>query len=127
MGFVPVPQDLITQTAPEVAQKLADEKVDVVILTPGCAVCHQTLGIIQNIIEGVGITTIMTTLKPELTEQVHVPRAAYLKYPYGYSAGPANDLNMQKTIVKDVLELIPVIKEPGSIVKMPYRWHGHIE
>jgi D-proline reductase (dithiol) PrdB len=127
MGFVPVPQNLISYSAPEVAQKLVDEKVDVVILTPGCAVCHQTLGIIQNIIEGAGIATIMTTLKPELTEQIHVPRAAYLKYPYGYSAGPAHDLEMQKRIIKDVLELIPVIKEPGTIVKMPYRWHGRIE
>ncbi len=127
MGFVPVPQGLIKHTAPEVAQKLVDEKVDVVILTPGCAVCHQTLGIIQNIIEGVGIATIMTTLKPELTEQVHVPRAAYLKYPYGYSAGPANDLDMQKKIIKEVLELVPAIMEPCTIVKMPYRWQGRIE
>ena len=127
MGFVPDPQDLIKHNAPEVAQKLVDEKVDVVILTPGCAVCHQTLGIIQNIIEGVGIATITTTLKPELTEQVHVPRAAYLKYPYGYSAGPANDLEMQKKIIKEVLELVPAITEPGTIVKMPYRWHGRVE
>lgn len=127
MGFVPDPTELIAHNAPEVAQKLADEKVDVVILTPGCAVCHQTLGIIQNIIEGAGIATIATTLKPELTEQIHVPRAAYLKYPYGYSAGPANDLEMQKKIIKEVLELVLAIKEPGTIVKMPYRWHGRFE
>ena len=127
MGFVPAPQDLIAHNAPEVAQKLLDEQVDVVILTPGCAICHQTLGIIQNIIEGVGIATITTTLKPELTEQVHVPRAAYLKFPYGYSAGPANDLEIQKKVIKDVLALILALTEPGTIVKMPYRWHGRIE
>jgi D-proline reductase (dithiol) PrdB len=127
MGFVPMPQDLIAHNAPEVAQKLADEKVDVVIFTPGCAVCHQTLGIIQNIVEGKGMATITTTLKPELTEQIHVPRAAYLKYPYGYSAGPANDLEMQKKIITDVLNLVPAITEPGTIVKLPYRWHGRID
>ncbi len=125
MGFVPDPRDLIAHNAPEVAQKMKDEAVDVVIFTPGCAVCHQTLGIIQNIVEGFGIATITTTLKPELTEQVHVPRAAYLKFPYGYSAGPAFDLPAQKKTIQDVLELIPIIKEPGLIIKMPYRWHGH--
>ncbi|MEL7654951.1 MAG: glycine/sarcosine/betaine reductase selenoprotein B family protein [Bacillota bacterium] len=127
MGFVPIPKYLIADTAPQVAKKLVDEKVDVVLLTPGCAVCHQTLGIIQNMIEGMGIPTITTTLKPELTEQIHVPRAAYLKFPYGYAAGPANQLDEQKTIVKEILSLIPEIQEPGTIVKLPYRWQGRVE
>jgi D-proline reductase (dithiol) PrdB len=126
MGFVPNPKELIQQTAPEVAQALRDENVDVVILTPGCALCHQTLGIIQNIIEGYDIATIATTLKPELSERIYVPRAAYLQYPYGFSAGPKNDLDLQVKIVREVLELIPAMHEPGMIIKMPYRWRGRI-
>lgn len=127
MGWVANPKYLIADTAPQVAHKLVEEQVDVVLLTPGCAVCHQTLGIIQNIIEESGIPTIMTTLKPELTEQMHVPRAAYIRFPYGYAAGPANQPEIQKKMVKDVLSLITELEEPGTIVKLPYRWQGRIE
>jgi len=128
MGWVADPsQGLIPDTAPQVAKKLKDEQVDVVLLTPGCAVCHQTLAIIQNTIEGFGIPTIMTTLKPELTEQMHVPRAAYIRFPYGYAAGPANQPEVQKEMIKDVLSLISEIKESCTIVKLPYRWHGTLK
>ena len=127
MGWVADPKDLIADTAPQAANKLKEEGADVVLLTPGCAVCHQTLAIIQNTIEGVGIPTIMTTLKPQLTEQMRVPRAAYIRFPYGFAAGPANEPETQKQMIKEILALIPEIKKPETIVKMPYRWRGSVD
>ena len=86
--------------------------------------CHQSVGLIQNIIEGVDIATISISLKPELTEQMNVPRAAYIRFPYGYSVGPAFQPKLQLQITKDTLNLIHKIRSPRTFVKLPYRWHG---
>ncbi len=88
--------------------------------------CHQSVGLIQNVLEGAGLATISMTLKAEVTEQVGVPRAAVIRFPYGYSVGAAFDADMQRNIVKDALNLIYQIEQPRTIVKLPYRWRGKI-
>ena len=52
------------------------------------------------------------------------PRAAYIKFPYGFSVGPAFDPATQKDILIKCLNLIYEIKDPGTVVKLPYRWKG---
>jgi hypothetical protein len=84
------------------------------------------VGLIQNILEGAGLVTISMTLKAEVTEQVHVPRAATIRFPYGFSVGPAFDPQTQISIVKDALRLIYEIDQPETIVKLPYRWRGKL-
>jgi len=86
--------------------------------------CHQTVGLIQNIIEGVGIATISMSLKLELTEQMNVPRAAHIRFPYGYSVGSAFQPAEQIKILKEALQLIYTIEKPRTFVKLPYRWRG---
>lgn len=86
--------------------------------------CHQSVGLIQNCIEKSGIATIAITLKPEVTLFMNQPRAAYIKLPYGFSVGPAFNPEIQKEILVKCLNLIYEIKEPGMIVKLPYRWMG---
>ena len=88
--------------------------------------CHQSVGLIQNILEGAGLATISMTLKSEVTEQIGVPRAAVIRFPYGYSVGAAFDPVMQRSIVKDALNLIYQIETPGTIVRLPYRWRGKV-
>ncbi len=86
--------------------------------------CHQSVGLIQTAIEKAGIPTISITLKPEVTYFLHVPRSAYIRFPYGYSVGPAFEPELQKEILQATLNLVPQIKTPGTIVKLPYRWQG---
>lgn len=124
MGFVPDPKDLLADTAPDVANRLKEDGVDLAILTPGCAFCHQTIGLAQNTIEGVGIPTISITLKPALTEQINVPRAVNIRFPYGSAVGSAFDPEQQISIVKDTLKTLYEIEEPTTIVRLPYRWRG---
>ena len=124
MGFIPNPDKLIHETAPQVAQALIDDKVDIVFLTPGCAVCHQSLGLIQNILETSGMTTISVSLKPEVTRFMNVPRSVTMRYPYGYPVGPAFQPNLQREILVKCLNLIYEINEPDTIVKLSYRWAG---
>ena len=72
------------------------------------------MGLIQNTIEGVGIATISITLKPSLTEQMNVPRAANIRFPYGHPVGPAFEPEIQIQILKDALNLIEKISELAS-------------
>lgn len=72
------------------------------------------------------MATISMTLKSEVTEQVGVPRAAVIRFPYGYSVGSAFDLAMQRSIVKDALNLVYQIEEPRTIVRLPYHWRGKL-
>ena len=124
MGFIMDPQKLVTETAPEVARRLLEDKVDVVFMTPGCAVCHHTIGLIQDVLENAGLVTLSMTLKPEVTHFMHIPRAAYVRYPYGYPLGPAFQPELQREIMRKSMELMNEIAEPETVVKLPYRWMG---
>ncbi len=124
MGFIPDPARLKEETAPAVAKALSEAGVDVVLLTPGCAMCHHSIAIIQSILEEAGMATISISLKPEVTHFMNVPRAVHVRYPYGYTLGPAFDATTQREILAKTLDLLYQIEEPGTMVKLPYRWRG---
>ncbi len=80
------------------------------------------MGLIQNVIEGAGITTVSATMKPEITHYVRAPRAARLRLPQGNPLGEAGRADQQRVILRDLLRLPWVVGEPGSIVALPHRW-----
>lgn len=55
---------------------------------------------------------------------MNVPRAAYMRFPYGFPIGPAFQPELQQMIVFHCLSLISKIQEPGTIIQLPYRWKG---
>ena len=80
------------------------------------------MGLIQNVIEGAGITTISATMKPEITHYVRAPRAARMRLPQGNPLGEAGRAEQQRVILGDLLRLPWVTSEPESIVTLPHRW-----
>ncbi|GAB7387837.1 hypothetical protein BSNK01_16740 [Bacillaceae bacterium] len=77
---------------------------------------------IQYGIEAAGIPTISISHLPELTKKVRVPRALHLRFPLGRSFGRAGDREMQRKILLDLLYYLQEIREPETIVTLPYRW-----
>lgn len=57
-----------------------------------------------------------------ITASANPPRAAYLDYPLGHTAGRPNELGEQIEIVRAALELTTTATEPGTIVPLPHRW-----
>ncbi len=55
-------------------------------------------------------------------ERIKPPRVLFLKFPYGQPFGQANDTDQQTVLVKDALRLLETVREPGEIVRAPYRW-----
>lgn len=123
-GFIPNPARLISETAPQILSQLKKDSAEVVLLTPDSANGHRAVGLLQDAFEKAGIVTISITLKPEVTLFMNIPRAAYIRYPYGYSAGPAFQPDLQREIIRETLLLIDQISKPGTVVKLPYRWSG---
>lgn len=68
--------------------------------------CHQSVGLIQSIIEKVGIPTVSVTLLEEVTERVHPPRALAVNRPLGFPLGYPNDAAAQTSIILAALDLL---------------------
>lgn len=68
--------------------------------------CHQSVGLIQSIIERAGIPTASVTLLREVTERVDPPRTLFVDLPFGYPLGAPNDASLQTVIILAMLALL---------------------
>jgi D-proline reductase (dithiol) PrdB len=68
--------------------------------------CHQSVGLIQSVIEKAGIPTASVTLLREVTERVDPPRTLFVDLPFGYPLGAANDLSLQTVIITAMFALL---------------------
>ncbi len=68
--------------------------------------CHQSVGLIQSVIEKAGIATVSVTLLREITERVTPPRALFVDSPLGYPLGAPNDAALQRRIILSVLAML---------------------
>jgi|WetSurMetagenome_2_1015567.scaffolds.fasta_scaffold695242_2 hypothetical protein len=70
--------------------------------------CHQSVGLLQSLIEKAGIPTVSISLLAEVTAKVAPPRVLQVDRPLGYPLGFPNDPSMQRAILKTALALLPV-------------------
>ncbi len=70
--------------------------------------CHQSVGLIQSVIERSGIPTASVTLLEEVTRKVRPPRALFVDLPLGYPLGRPHAPQMQRAILQAVLALLTV-------------------
>ena len=80
------------------------------------------MGLVQNHIEGAGVSTISMSVQPHITAAVGAPRAVTLRYPAGNQVGEAGKPIQQRAILSWVLQAAADIKSPGTILELPYRW-----
>ena len=57
-----------------------------------------------------------------ITAAVRPPRAVYLDFPLGHTAGRAHDPTQQRRVLRDTLDALAAIDTPGTIRRLPYRW-----
>ncbi len=67
--------------------------------------CHQSVGLIQSIIERAGIPTASVSVLTEVTMKVRPPRALAVDRPLGYPLGAPNDVALQTRIIEAALAL----------------------
>ncbi len=87
--------------------------------------CHQSVGLIQSVIEKTGIPTASVTLLREITERVGPPRALFVDFPLGYPLGLPNDDALQTRILVALLELLAQSVPPALILSSSEPRHSH--
>jgi D-proline reductase (dithiol) PrdB len=84
--------------------------------------CHQSVGLVQGAIEAAGMSTISISVRPEVTINMLVPRAVYVRFPTGNPVGEPYKPYQQRVILEGVLQALEAITDPGTVLEMPYRW-----
>ena len=57
-----------------------------------------------------------------ITAAVRPPRAVYLDFPLGHTAGKPHDPSLQRRVLRDTLDALVAIDTPGTVRWLPYRW-----
>jgi D-proline reductase (dithiol) PrdB len=68
------------------------------------------------------MSTIVLSSIPDLTASVSVPRLAAIEYPLGYLFGLPGDKERQRAVLQAVLNALVEMRNPGSIVHIPFSW-----
>jgi len=83
--------------------------------------CHQSVGLIQSIIEKAVIPTVSITLCREITERVAPPRALFVDFPCGYPLGAPNDPARQTRITRASFALLTKTVPPVIVRDLAVR------
>ena len=84
--------------------------------------CHRSVSLVQNQVEGAGVSTVSMSVQPHITGSIGAPRAVYIRYPAGNQLGEAGKPKQQRAIITAVLEAAGQIDTPGTVLEAPYRW-----
>ena len=80
------------------------------------------MGLVQREIEKAGIPTISVSILRKLTEEVKSPRSVFVRWPFGHPLGEPFNVAQQTTIIREAFKALKEIREPGTIIDLPYRW-----
>jgi hypothetical protein len=83
------------------------------------------VGLIAREIEAKGISTLSLSSAFSITRSVNPPRALFLDFPLGHTAGKAGDADLQDAIIESALIAFETMRTPGSIMRLPFRWADH--
>ena len=82
------------------------------------------MGLAQRQIEAAGFSTISLSNIHELTAATGVPRLAAIEHPFGQLLGEPGDESRQTAVLRDTLEALEGIQEPGTVIHLPYQFAG---
>ncbi|GEM_PF-140281 len=116
--------DALKSSASEAAGRLLAQGTDVAFLFPANLVCNQTGGILARELERAGISTILLATVREIVEQVRVPRAVFVKYPFGRPLGPAGNREAQRQVLDEMIQALKQHGRPGKIRDAGLVWTG---
>ncbi|GAB6083592.1 reductase [Desulfuromonas carbonis] len=80
------------------------------------------MGLIQREIEKAGLATVGISIVREYSEKVKPPRTVFLRWPFGHPVGEPGNSTQQKAVVLETLRALYQIREPGTIIDLPFRW-----
>lgn len=80
------------------------------------------MGLVARHVEAAGIPTLCLSSALDITRAVNPPRAAFLDFPLGHTAGKPLQPELQRQVLADALSSFETMTAPGSVRTLPYRW-----
>ncbi len=77
---------------------------------------------LARVIEAAGISTVMVTTMPDVTERVGAPRIVGVEFPFGHMLGHAGEREEQMSVIRDALRVLRDAGEPNTVEHLPYEW-----
>ncbi len=68
------------------------------------------------------MTTLVISLKPDVTQGTGTPRALHIRFPMGNPVGEPHKPDQQRRILLSALEVMEQLREPDRAVHLPYLW-----
>jgi hypothetical protein len=78
--------------------------------------------VLARVIEAAGISTVMATIMPDVTERVGAPRIVAVEFPFGHTLGHAGDRDEQMKVIRDALRVLRDASQPNEVEHLPYEW-----
>ena len=72
--------------------------------------------------EEAGISTVCLVMRREVAENVLPPRALFVPFPMGAPMGPPGEVETQRGLLREMLEVLEGATDPGTIVDSPRLW-----
>jgi len=73
-------------------------------------------------VEAAGIPTLSLSSAYSITRSVRPPRAVFLDFPLGHTAGKPGEPELNRRILADTLAAFETMDHPGTIVTLSYVW-----
>lgn len=80
------------------------------------------MSLIARHLESSGLPTVCLASALDIIESGRVPRAVFVDYPLGHTAGRPFDRADQRTIVAAALESLESVRAPEQIITLPVQW-----
>ena len=84
--------------------------------------CHQTVCLVARHLEAHGIPTLVLGSAFDIMIAGRPPRAAFLDYPLGHSAGKPFDAADQDSVLAGALAGFATLSAPGAMLTLPNQW-----
>ena len=89
--------------------------------------CHQTVCLVARHLEANGIPTLCLGSAMDILASGRPPRATFVDYPLGHSAGKPFDPADQLDVVRNALRGLEVMTQPGAIARLPNQWDATLD
>ncbi|MGK0173257.1 MAG: D-proline reductase (dithiol) PrdB, partial [Gammaproteobacteria bacterium] len=86
--------------------------------------CHQCVSLTARHLEQAGIPTVIIGSARDIVEQCAVPRFLFVDFPLGNPCGKPRDVNMQRDIIGQALNLLERAWEPQTTVQTRHVWNA---
>jgi hypothetical protein len=80
------------------------------------------VGLVQREIEAAGMSTITLSPMPDWTAAMSVPRLVGIEHPLGVTMGRPGDAATQTAVLRETLQALVQMSEPGAAHCLPYKW-----